>query len=428
VDRSLVVVDEGIGEARYRLLETIRQYAREKLFEAGEAERARNRHLDCYVTWVESAEPRLLGAEMIAALDQLEIEQDNLRAALEWALESDPLAALRMMAVLYTFWVRRASLTEGLNWVRAALRRAEAASQLQGEAEQLYLATRAKALGGEATLALGLGYNPAALAAVEASVSLARRINAYQTLAMALGLGATVCGFLGDIATARLWAEECLALSRERGYAYELGIFSGVQMFLAVVANEPMHVGIQEETLQAARASGNPWAIALAIRNIAAAAAVSGKWAEAYAGFEEASTLFQQMRDWLFYNSSRSETGHILRKQGRYDEAALVYGETIRAFQELGQFAAVAHELESFAFIAIAQSQVQRAARLLGAAESLRERINTPMTALERSEYDQHVAALQAQMDEPAFAAAWAEGRALTMEQAVDYALQEMNA
>jgi hypothetical protein len=130
------------------------------------------------------------------------------------------------------------------------------------------------------------------------------------------------------------------------------------------------------------------------------------------------------MRDRPFYNSSRSEIGHVFRKQGRHHEAATVYRETIRVWQELGQRAAVAHELECFAFIACAHSQAQIAARLFGAAESLRESVNSPMTAIERAEYDQNISALRAHMDESAFAMAWAEGRALTMEQAITYALE----
>jgi predicted ATPase len=188
VDRSLVVVEEGAGEARFRLLETIRQYAREKLFESHKAEQARNRHLDFYLARVEIAEPKLLGPEMIPYLDQLEVEQDNLRAALEWAVESDPLKALRLVAVLFAFWGRRTSITEGYNWVKAALAYSEAAPQVEGKAAQSYLVAKAKALGGEVALAFGLGNNLAARAAVETSISLARQINASQTLAFVLGL------------------------------------------------------------------------------------------------------------------------------------------------------------------------------------------------------------------------------------------------
>jgi len=232
---------------------------------------------------------------------------------------------------------------------------------------------------------------------------------------------------MGDVATARAWADECIALCRQRGYAYELSMISGAHMFLAVVANEPLQPSMQEETLRAARESGNPWAMALAIQNVARVAAMSGNLAEAYTRFEEASTLFHQMRDRHFYNSSRSEIGHVFRKQGRHHEAVTVYRETIRAWQELGQRAAVAHELECFAFIAGASGQNERAARLFGAAEALRELIGSPMTPMERGEYEREAAALRAQMDKAAFEPAWAAGRALTMEQAIEHVLAMNN-
>jgi hypothetical protein len=101
-----------------------------------------------------------------------------------------------------------------------------------------------------------------------------------------------------------------------------------------------------------------------------------------------------------------------------------LYSKTLPGWQELGHRAALAHELECFAFIAVAQAQPQRAARLLGRAEALRESIDSPMRASEHAEYDQNVSALRAQMDDSAFAAAWAEGRAMMMEQAIALALE----
>src|SRR5205814_1444494 len=144
VNKSLVVVEEDGSVARYRLLETIRQYAREKLLDAagGEAAEARNRHLKFFLNLTEDAEPQLTGAEMMAALDRLETEQDNLRAALERATDAihgDALAALRLVAVLHIFWGRRTSVTEGRQWVQTALARAEAT---QYSADSAYLAAR----------------------------------------------------------------------------------------------------------------------------------------------------------------------------------------------------------------------------------------------------------------------------------------------
>jgi tetratricopeptide (TPR) repeat protein len=150
---------------------------------------------------------------------------------------------------------------------------------------------------------------------------------------------------------------------------------------------------------------------------------MSGDYEEAYAGLEEAATLYHQIGDRAFYNGSRSEIGHVLRRQGRYPEAAAIYAETPRVWPALGQHAAIAHELECLAYIAAACGQGERAARLFGVAEALRESIGTPMTAYERREYDQALAQLRAQADEGALNAAWAKGRTLTLADAVQYGL-----
>jgi predicted ATPase/class 3 adenylate cyclase len=424
INKSLVTMDEFDAGTRYHLLETVRQYAHEKLLEAGEEERVRDRHLDFFLQLTEAAESKLIGREMIACLDQFEVEQDNLRAALEWALEKNPLAALRLVSVLYLFWGRRTSLIEGLNWVRTALSRAEAAPH-EDEIAQSYLLARAKAMAGQAALSFELGDNLAALAAVEASASLARQIGASQTLAFALGTGATIFGVMNNVVSARAWADECIALCRQYGFVFEMGMLSGPFVFLAIVDDQPVQAGVQEEILRAARASGNPWAMGRAKLNAGRLALISGNLAEAYTRFEEAATLFQRMRDRSYYNSSRSEIGHVLRLQGRYHEAVTVYRETIRAWQEFGQSAAVAHELECFAFIAGAIGQNERAARLFGAAETLRELIGMAMTPRERLEYDQALSQLREQMNEVQLHDAWAEGWTMGMDDAIHYALEE---
>jgi len=428
VNKSLVVTEDHGSEMRYFLLETIRQYAREKLLDAGvgEAGRVRDRHLEFFVKLSEASVPRLTGPEMIDCLDELEPEQDNLRAAVEWAIENDPLSALRMAVLLPIFWARRLSATEGYAWVKVALARAEASIHLEGDGALPYLNARALALLGEAAMAFQIGDNGSARTAIEASVALARRVNATATLAYAMALGSTICGFLGEIDTAQTWSKESTDLSRQHGFAFVLATVVGMEMFLAVLMNRPVPPGFGEETIRTARASGNPWALAMALTNVGRVKMAYGNPAEALPYFEEAAALFQKIRDPSMYNSSRSEMGHLFRKQGRYAEAAAVYRETIYTFQDLGQRAAVAHELECFAYMAAAQGQNERAARLLGAAEALRELTKSDMTAMERRDYEPAVSGLRAHMDRAALAKAWAEGRAMEMKQAIAFALGQV--
>jgi tetratricopeptide (TPR) repeat protein len=119
----------------------------------------------------------------------------------------------------------------------------------------------------------------------------------------------------------------------------------------------------------------------------------------------------------------QSELAHIERLQGQYQQAIELYRETILEWQRLGHRAAIAHQLECFAFIAKAQGEVERAYKLLGAAEALREKINIAMTPQERDEYERAIADLKSNLDEEQYTSLWSEGRSMTMEQAIQFTL-----
>ena len=421
VNKSLVATEETGGQMRYFLLETVRQYAREKLLDSGadEVTRTRANHLKFFVELSEASIERLTGPDMIACLDELEREQDNLRSAVEWAIDHDPLSAMRLAAALLpTFWAQRLSAIEGYTWVRAALARSEP-DLLEGEPALSALGIRAGACLGEAALAFALGNNSAAQESVEESVRLARLAGKTDTLAYALAMGSTICGFMGDISTAQSWAEESIALSRENKFMWTLASVIGAKAFLAAMTNTPIPPGAAEEMLQAARSSGNPWTQGMAYTNVARILMVSEKWSEAVPFLEDAVTLFQKIRNRSMVNMIRSELGHLSRHQGRYAEAAAFYRETIQTYRELSMQAAVAHELECFAMIAVEQNQCIRAAQLFGAAEALRERIHIDMIPPERLEYNRVVASLRGQMVEADLLKAWAEGRAMDMDSAI---------
>ncbi len=420
VDKSLVVMDDQAGAARYRLLETVRQYAREKLFEAGAAAEVRGRHLAYYWRMIEAAEAQLQGPAMTAALDQIEIEQDNLRAALEWALEVNATAALRIAAVGVNFWSRRASVTEGRRWIQATLARAETASPVEGEALLAFQKAKAAALVAEATLAFGLGDNAGAAELSAAALALARQIAEPLVEGWALSLHASAVGFLGDHSQARALLQESLGIGRRLGNGFLVGANLAMFVFLAESAERDE---VMTEALQVARALGNPWVKGVILMNVARANGMMGNGPEARRLFEEAAGVFQQMRDRVFTVVCRSEVGHLCRSQGQLSEAAAIYRETVRAWHEIGHRAAVAHELECLAFIAVARGQGQTAGQLFGAAEALREAAHSEMTGLERCEYEPAAAQLRTQLGEADFAQAWAAGRALSPEAAMALAL-----
>ncbi len=427
VDKSLVVAEEQVqaGETRYRLLETIRQYARDKLLDSGESSQAHDLHLDYYLHFAAAAEPKLNGPEMLRVLDQLETEHDNIRAALAWALELNPEVALRLASSLATFWQRRGYLTEGRRLVQETLARFDAMPHAAELTSHDHLALRAKALWAAGSLAWSQGDLHVARSALEESAALARAIGEPGTLVNALTMLGLATLWLGDTSVTEEVIAEGLNIARAMGDKLGMaGMLSPKAVWLRTVKGDlAAAVACAEEGLRLMREVGNPWISGMFIFGLGVAAASNDDYVAARAYLEESEKLYRELGDRQMVTAAQSEQAHIERQTGNYAQAVSLYFSTILGWQELGHQAALAHELESIAFIAIAQSQPQRAASLLGSAESVREAANSPMAAVERSEYIENIAALRAQMDEATFAAAWASGRALTMDQAIAYAL-----
>jgi predicted ATPase/class 3 adenylate cyclase len=426
VDKSLVVIEETAKgeEMRYSFLETIRQYARDKLLEAGEASAARERHLDYYLHLAAEAESKLEGPQMLEALNQVEPELDNIRVALEWALERDPEIVLQLAARLTYFWQGRGHITEGRNWLSEAFSRMK--TWPAGESTREQLALRAKALRSSGVLAFAQGELLAARSASTESARLAREAGEKRTLVDALGMLGFAVVWMGDAATAEAVIREGLEAAQASSYKLGLGVMLSVRANQAAQLQGDFEAAraYWEEGLQLMRETGNPFFVAIFIMGAGSLALSQGNYAQARSRLEESERLFYELGDKHMAIGVQSQRAHIERQLGHYPQALELYRQSILAWQELGHRVSLAHEFECLAFIARAQSQLQRAACLFGAAEILREHLTAPMTANERIEYDQNVSALGAQMHESAFATAWAEGRAMSVEQAVEFALK----
>jgi predicted ATPase len=432
IDKSLVEVDEhsNNGEVRYHFLETIQQYADEKLLESGEASRLRDRHLEFFLKFAEETEPNLTSSEQFRWLTRLEAEHDNLRVALAWGLENDPFAALQLTGAVATFWNIRGYMSEGRSWITKALARLETLPEIQVGMAQNYKAAQAKVLFGLGLLMIGQGDNSKAIEAFRQSTSLARQIDNKHLLVRTLGLTGITAEFLGNdpgLTVATL--EETAALSRKIGdnwaLAMALGALSGHAWRGGDVGAAQAYL---EESVRLSHKIGDAWNTGMIMLGFGMGAAQFGDYAEARSRFEECLTLFQKIGDKFRVNMVLSELAHLERRQGNDEQALPHYRETILAWQDLGHRAAVAHQLECFAFIAVSQEDNQRAVQLLRAAGALRENIGAPMSRSELDEYDQAVATLRRNLNEASFAAAWEKGYSMSMEDAVAYALEVINA
>jgi predicted ATPase/class 3 adenylate cyclase len=430
VRKSLVVAEEGDDqtETRFRLLETIRQYARDRLLEAKEAAQVRDRHLDYYMKLAEAAENNFYGPQRLEWIDRCELEHDNFRAALQWGLEYNVEAALRLSGALPTFWDARGYIKEGRRWMQATLDKAAALPEPIGETLHQRQAVMAKGLIGIGQMSYGDGDYQAGLDASQQALRLYQQSGDWFGLGFALGYTGNMAAFQNDMALAEQALTEAIHIGREHGnkllLCYALGVMS--KNVLLPRGDIEAARAYAEESMICAREVGLGWGVAQTELVLTVIALKNKQLDEARTHALAALDIFQELRDPLLINAVYNQLGDIELCAGNLPEAQKYHRQCILAIKELGQRAYVAHELESFAFIAHAQNQPERAARLLGAAEGLRERLGITTLGVERleTEYERAVAWLHSQFEEAVYHAHWNEGCGMTMDQAISYALE----
>ena len=425
VNKSLVNVEEKEGESRYRYLETIRQYAMEKLLESGDAVNVRDRHLAHFLEYVRRAEEHYRTAQRSVWLDRLELEHDNLRAALGWALESNPQAALRMVGSLPIFWMSHSYLTEGSNWCQSALSRAEALPAAGPDLDR----SRAQAYTALAMLSVNRGEHQTAQIAAKQGVALARQLDDKFVLVRALTFLGFSSAFLGDVNLAIDSLHESEDICRKSGYRGELAnVLQALAYITMEVHGEKAVKQLQsymEESLALSQSSEDPEAAVRTEGILARLAFYKGDLVGARKHADLMLDLHKAMGDEHSVTGHQSQMAHVARQMGNYKEALSLYRETLPDWQKIGHRGAVAHQLECMGFIAKAQEQGERAVRLMSAADALRQASGSPRTPQERIEFERELEELRTGMDEKTFDLLWAEGGAMTMDQAIDLAMSE---
>ena len=457
VNKSLVVVDVDEGaEMRYRLLETVRQYAREKLSDAGEGMDVRDRHLEYFLGLAERAEPELTGPRVVEWLKRLEEELDNIRVALEWSLNRDALVGLRLASALLGFWSESGYHRDGYNWLVQLLKQPKAQLRTLVRARALgilgfYLAfgdfnqdihpileeslTLCRELGdrhGTSFSLLQLGIFTFREENVERgrqlvteSLALYRELGDKLGMALALAyLGGTVDA--NDPRRTRAYLEEALAICREIGHLI------GIAERLSDLGDQAVKNGDYpaarrwlEESLEIQRRLGKGGSIIYTLTHLGELAARAGDDAQARAYYEEALARINQTGGNL--TDSRwvcVKLGYAAIWQGDSGRARSLFEQSLQGFREIRERIGVAYTLEGWASLAVLQKQPERAARLLGWVDAMREAIDNPRPPVEQADVDRDLAAIHAQLGEATFAAAQAAGRAMSTDQAIAYALE----
>jgi predicted ATPase len=538
VNKSLAVAEREQGrETRYRLLETIRQYTLERLAASGEADAVRRQHLAYFVQLAERAEPNLRAFAMVVWLDRLEAEHDNIRTAMEWALETDVEAGMRLAAALWWFWHLRGHANEGCDWLERglsieAIERGEqpiwpARAMIRGKALNAagfvrlnQAETEKGAVFAEESLAIFRELGPAgkrgmayaiqhlgwvaadrldftrAKSLVEDSLALFREAGDKFGMAESLHTLAVHTRADGDHERARALLEESLTLRKEigdkDGIAYEsshlgdLAFWQGdhqraialyeqslagyrevgnqtyVARTLSLVGEMARLQGdyakaatISETALAISREAGDEFAIAMSIGDLGTVAWSQGDYEQAAERYEEQLAIGRRTSDRIVIPNALFNLAGVARSQGDYEQAATLYAELLafdawkpdalyglgRVARSRGEYAAArAHyaeavaiwqaagqrygirlSLDGLASLAAAQALLEQAARLFAAAEELHASFQ--LAPGDRAEHDRDLAAAHAALSETVFAAAWAEGRAMTIEQAIAEAL-----
>jgi tetratricopeptide (TPR) repeat protein len=499
VEKSLVVYEEDEqGAGRYRLLEPMRQYSRDRLVDTGEGEAVRGRHRDWYLALAEQAEAEWHGPKQVAWVERLEIEHDNLRAALAWCeAEADGAeAGLRLGCAIEWFWMRHGHVAEGRRWLAQALaREGETSRSLHARAltkagwlakmerdyastaslvaeglqfareandrrvirDALHLSARALVEQGQSALAAPL---------TEEGLALAREMGERDPIAYWLDCRANVAASQGDEDLALSLHMESLALFRELGHQ------SGIAQALVGggwdywrKGNIDQAKAMFQESLDVSLELGSPLQILPSLWAMGDIELAQGDLVASRAFYEEAVALARALNlvsDLVWLSNALGDVacrqgdfetatvlhqeglaisqgrdnkpgiawaqfrlGIVAQKQGDYPKARALHAQSLALWQELGHHHDIPRGLEQLAAVAEAEGQSLKAARILGAISALREAGDFAAPPAERAEHDQRAAALRAALGEAAFAAAWAEGRAMSLQQAIEYALAQ---
>lgn len=376
IENSLLVQTETKdGESRFRFLEVVREYALETLEMCGESDMMKKNHAAFFLALANEAETNFFGEQSAEWLNRLEEEHDNLRAALVWSFEEDTIIAVNLAGALRNFWILHNHLAEGRGWLEKALNLNQNTPQ----------DVRFKLLNGLGHTAGYQGDLETARKAHEEGLKAGAAANDLRQIALSYrGLG-FVAKWKGDIAEARKFIEKGLAGSQK----------------------------INEKN-----------GIAVSLNALGDLARVEKDYAAARPLFEESLAICRQIGNTQGVVGSLNNLGAVTFGEGDYDAACAYYSEALAAVRQLGEKISLSYSLDGFAALAVKRSDAVRAAQLAGAAEHLRSLFGFETEPAERRFRDDYFAELRSALDEEIFVENYRQGREMTIEKAVETALE----
>jgi len=415
VDKSLVLMETHGEAARNRLLETVRQYSRERLRDPGREESTLRCHRDFFLTLAEGAAPHLIGPEATRWLDVLEGEHDNVRAAFTWSCATgDVESAARLEVALTRFFMNRGYLKEGWEWLTDLLARAsELRPLLRGQVKNSAVAV---------LFSLG-DYRKAAAFGQEALTLLRPLGDAREIAHCTYRLGIAYMA-MGDHARAAESLEESMRLWQDLGdrvlYAEALRHRGHVESRKGDYARA---TAMLEDAFDRLRSGGYRRGAAYAIRHLAMVKQYQNEFAQAENLLNEALAQFQDLGDKEGVTYTLSALASVCRRAGDLERAAACYRDSLTRAHEIGMNWAIVECLYGLGAIRAARGRPHKAAHLFGAGAKLCEAAQLSLPHAEQIDYDGVAAAVRRALGESAYARAISEGRAMTLGQAIEAAL-----
>lgn len=485
IDKSLVMVDTQRSDvAYYRLLETIRQYALERLQESGEERVMRNQHCNWFLGLAERAEPSLHGPQQMIWLQRLELEHDNFRKALTWSLteshtrnslsEDTEEVGLRLAGALFWFWNLRGYLSEGRYWLEKALEESDELNNSAAKAKALYATAELAHLQGDHVTELNrheqsvalwrglisrfetskseLGEDPQVLfqmkkglvlalrglggvifshhgdhqtgkSLLNESIQISKSIKAKWELGNALSFMGQINLYEGDRATARIQLEECVRIFRELGDQWGLGLALHWRASVALAEAEYTFARKQlEEALEIFHKLGDRWNVALVMNRLGEVARSQGADTDALKFYEQTAVIHRELGSKWGLSFSLHNLGYIALHQGNYDRAVELFHEALEFNLERKDLLGTASCLAGLAGVAVGSGDPNSAAQLFGKAQVLLEEIGMVLASTDLLEFERNLKAARASLSSASFEQAWETGLALTLDQAVEKA------
>jgi predicted ATPase/DNA-binding XRE family transcriptional regulator/predicted translin family RNA/ssDNA-binding protein len=452
VKKSLIMIDQKFdGETRYHFHEIVRQYMHERLIKSGEEANIRTRHLNYFLGFSEQAELALKGPTQIEWFARLIDDHDNIRAALEWADKTDVEAGLYLSGRLYTFWEDLA-VREGASWLNKFIEKS---------ASQAYPLARAKALLTQGWLLQRLQQFPLAHSAAQECLKLFKfcndkygeidalgllaatldstqaKILLNQALSLAQALNdrwrqADITGkmswFDNEYQLRRSYREEAIKLFRE------LGDWHSLALYLAHLADQEMLNGDLDsaqkslaEAMKLNKRLNNKALQGEFLSYIGRMAFIREDYERARINLQEATRIAEELGNRMHHVWGLTHLGYVALRESNIPEARNLLAEAIQSFQKDKSESGVAFALEGMAGFYVAVGQPKVAARLIGWADAIREKIPDTRPLIEQKDVDKIIAACLEKMGEVAFSDAYNEGQKMTLDEAVAYALEGLN-